>query len=277
MTHTLLIECPDEVGLVAKVTGELFRRELNIINNQEFVDHQSQFFFMRTEFEGQTDLEELLTSLKQQFSPQAKISFSKGDKKRIALFATQEPHCLGDILLSCIYGDMNAEVKVVIANHDTLRPLAESFQLPFHCKSHSGKSREAHEEEVLSILGQYTLDYIVLAKYMRVLSPQFVAHFPNRIINIHHSFLPAFIGAKPYQQAFERGVKIIGATAHFVTSDLDQGPIIAQNVIPIDHAYTPEDLARAGRNVEKITLSKALHLVFGDHVFVAGNKTVIFE
>jgi len=277
MTHTLLIECPDEVGLVAKVKGELFRRELNIINNQEFVDHQSQFFFMRTEFEGQTDLEELLTSLKQQFSPQAKISFSKGDKKRIALFATQEPHCLGDILLSCIYGDMNAEVKVVIANHDTLRPLAESFQLPFHCKSHSGKSREANEEEVLSILGQYTLDYIVLAKYMRVLSPQFVAHFPNRIINIHHSFLPAFIGAKPYQQAFERGVKIIGATAHFVTSDLDQGPIIAQNVIPIDHAYTPEDLARAGRNVEKITLSKALHLVFGDHVFVAGNKTVIFE
>ncbi|MFW5607605.1 MAG: formyltetrahydrofolate deformylase, partial [Campylobacter hyointestinalis] len=169
-----------------------------------------------------------------------------------------------------------ANKDCVVANHDTLKPLVEKFDIPFNLVSAENLSREEHENAVLEVLKKYKFDYMVLAKYMRILSPFFVSNFPKKIINIHHSFLPAFIGANPYKQAFERGVKIIGATAHFVTDDLDEGPIITQDVIRVNHEMTWKDMQRAGRNVEKVVLSNALDLVFDERVFVHENKTVIF-
>jgi formyltetrahydrofolate deformylase len=162
-----------------------------------------------------------------------------------------------------------------VSNYDTLQSLVEKFDIPFRHVSHEGLNREEHEVQVCKAINEFEADYLVLAKYMRILTPGFVEQYRHRIINIHHSFLPAFIGAKPYQQAYERGVKIIGATAHFVTNDLDEGPIIKQDVIPVDHNFSAQDMAQAGRDVEKNVLSKALSKVVNDHVFVYGNKTVI--
>jgi formyltetrahydrofolate deformylase len=173
-------------------------------------------------------------------------------------------------------GDLGADIECVIANHDTLRDLVERFDIPFHYIPAEDMSREDHEDKVMQQIDQYEFDYIVLAKYMRILTPNFVKAYPQQIINIHHSFLPAFIGANPYKQAYERGVKIIGATAHFVTDDLDEGPIIPQDVIPVNHRFSWKDMQRAGRDGEKIVLSRALSLVLQDRVFVNGNKTVIF-
>lgn len=172
---------------------------------------------------------------------------------------------------------MNANILAVISDYEVLSGLTRQFELPFHYLPHEGRSREAHEAEVLALLASYTPDLVVLAKYMRILSPTFVAPYANRLINIHHSFLPAFVGASPYAQAYARGVKIIGATAHFVNEELDQGPIIAQSVIPIDHTRSARELAQAGRDVEKLVLARALQLVLDEQVFVHRNKTVIFD
>ncbi len=191
--------------------------------------------------------------------------------------ATKEPHCLGDLLLRHAYGELPAQIRAIVANHATLEPLARQFNIPFHFIDHQNKERVEHEREVLKVLAGYGPDYIVLAKYMRTLTPDFLAHYPDRIINIHHSFLPAFIGANPYRQAFTRGVKIIGATAHVVTADLDTGPIIAQGLMPVDHTHTAEDMAQSGRDIEKIVLAKALKLVLEERVFLHRNRTVIFE
>ena len=173
------------------------------------------------------------------------------------------------------YGALDVEIAAVIGNHDNLRELVERFNIPFHLVSHESLTRIEHDKLLAEKIDEYTPDYIVLAKYMRVLNPEFVARYPNRVINIHHSFLPAFIGAKPYQQAYERGVKIIGATAHFINNELDQGPIIMQNVINVDHTYNAEAMMRAGRDVEKTVLSRALDLALHDKIFVYKNKTVV--
>ncbi len=165
----------------------------------------------------------------------------------------------------------------VISNYDILQPLVEKFNIPFHHISHVDRSREEHEQEILDMINNYNPEYLVLAKYMRILTGSFIDRFSSRIINIHHSFLPAFMGAQPYRQAFERGVKIIGATAHFVTQDLDMGPIIAQDILPVDHTYSPEDMAQAGHDVEKIVLAKALKMVLEERVFLHKNRTVVFE
>lgn len=191
--------------------------------------------------------------------------------------ATKEHHCLSDLLIRNEFKDLNIEVQAVIANHDVMRSLTERFKIPFHFVPTDGLSREEHETQILALINNYNPDYLVLAKYMRVLTVGFINSFPNKIINIHHSFLPAFIGANPYRQAFDRGVKIIGATAHFVDDNLDEGPIINQDIIRINHTQTPLDMAQAGRDVEKIVLAKALKLVLEDRVFIHGNKTVIFE
>jgi formyltetrahydrofolate deformylase len=193
------------------------------------------------------------------------------------LMATKEHHCLSELLVRHAFGELNARVLAVISNHEELGDLARRFDIPFHFVSHQGLTREAHEAAVLATLAPYRPEFVVLAKYMRILSSEFVAHYPNRLINIHHSFLPAFVGANPYAQAYERGVKIIGATAHFVNEQLDQGPIILQSVIPIDHTQSARDMAQAGRDVEKIVLARSLKLVFDGHVFVNRNKTVIFD
>ena len=277
MPQALLIECNDQIGLVHQITGVLYRHGVNIISNQEFVDHQRQRFFMRTEYQGTLDQSTVLAELQTLLPINAYIRFARVQKPRILILVTKEHHCLGDLLIRHTFSELKAEILGVIANHAQLGQLVKRFELPFHYLSHRSSSREAHEQALLEVIQAAQPDYLVLAKYMRVLSPQFVAQFPQRIINIHHSFLPAFIGANPYRQAFERGVKIIGATAHFVTDELDQGPIIAQQVMPIDHSHSVDEIVQAGREIEKHVLAKALDLVLSERVFLSGNRTVIFD
>lgn len=277
MAQFLLIQCPDEPGLVYKITGALYGHGLNILRNGEFVERENSQFFMRTEFAGDFDPARLHAELQALLPGGANIRFSDTRPKDIVLMATKEHHCLSELLVRHAFGELNARVLAVISNYEVLGDLARRFDIPFHFISHQGITREAHEAAVLATLAQYRPEFVVLAKYMRILSSEFVAHYPNRLINIHHSFLPAFVGANPYAQAYERGVKIIGATAHFVNEQLDQGPIIAQSVIPIDHTQSARDMAQAGRDVEKIVLARSLNLVFDGHVFVNRNKTVIFD
>ncbi|NOR55265.1 MAG: formyltetrahydrofolate deformylase, partial [Sulfurovum sp.] len=226
----VLIDCEDAKGLVYKISKVFYDRNLNIDNNREFVDKEHGRFFMRTIVTGLFDIEELLAELKSITPKDAHIRVIEPKDKKIVLLATKESHALGDILIRYADGELGAEIECVIANHDTLRSLVERFDIPFYHIPAEDLSREAHEEKVMECIDAQNFDYIVLAKYMRILTPGFVKAYPQNIINIHHSFLPAFIGANPYKQAFERGVKIIGATAHFVTDDLDEGPIIAQDV-----------------------------------------------
>ncbi|MCW8327542.1 formyltetrahydrofolate deformylase [Photobacterium sp. SDRW27] len=272
---TLLTDCPDAIGLISKITNICYKHQLNIVHNNEFVDNTNSQFFMRTELEGYFNDETFLADLDHALPSGSHRNLVSSDRKRIIIMVTKEAHCLGDILVKAFDGTLDIEIAAVVGNYDHLAPLVEKFDIPFHHICHEGLSREEHEAKMLAAVQQYSPDYVVLAKYMRILTPDFVAQFPHTIINIHHSFLPAFIGAKPYQQAFERGVKIIGATAHFVTNDLDEGPIITQNVIPVDHNFSAADMARSGRDVEKSVLSKALGLVVDDKVFVHGNRTVI--
>jgi formyltetrahydrofolate deformylase len=277
MTHTILIDCSDAKGLVHKITGVLYHNELNVQSNHEFVEPETNRFFMRTDIVGEMDVDKIANGLHGILPSDANISIIEKRKKRIVLLVTKEHHCLGELLVRNHFGELNAEVIGVIGNHAVLKTFTEQFGMPFFFITHEGKSREAHEADVLSKISELNPDYIVLAKYMRILSSDFVKNYNNRIINIHHSFLPAFIGANPYRQAYERGVKIIGATAHFVNDNLDEGPIIVQNVIPTDHSQDPQEMTQMGRDVEKIALAKALKLVFDDRVFVSGNKTIIFD
>ena len=272
---TLLTHCSDEPGLISKITNICYKHQLNIIHNSEFVDNTSSQFFMRTELEGYFNDETFLADLDQALPKGAQHQLVSSGRKRIVVLVTKESHCLGDILMKNYDGSLDVEIAAVIGNYDKLQTLTERFDIPYHFVSHEGLTRDQHDQQVLEVINQYQPDYLVLAKYMRILTPEFVNQYPHRIINIHHSFLPAFIGAKPYQQAYDRGVKIIGATAHFVTSNLDEGPIIKQDVIPVDHTFSAHDMAQAGRDVEKNVLSKALGKVLNDHVFVLGNKTFI--
>ena len=272
----VLIDCNDAKGLVYKFSKVFYDRDLNIDNNREFVDQEYGRFFMRTEVSGLFDPEELLEELKAVAPQEAHIRVIEPKDKKIILMATKESHALGDILVRHANGELDAQIECVIANHKTLETFVRRFDIPFFHVPAEEMSREEHEEHVMKLISEFEFDYIVLAKYMRILTPNFVKAYPEKIINIHHSFLPAFIGANPYKQAFERGVKIIGATAHFVTDDLDEGPIIAQDVIHVNHRYSWKDMQKAGRDVEKFVLSRALTLVLHDRVFVNGNKTVVF-
>jgi formyltetrahydrofolate deformylase len=273
----LLIQCPDEPGLIYKITGVLYAHVLNIVRNDEFVERDGNVFFMRTELAGAVDAETLRAALVAALPAAATIRLTDNRPKDIVLLVTKEHHCLSELLVRHAFGELNANIRAVIGNHEVLGELTRKFDLPFHYLPHEGRSRETHEAEVLAVLASYAPDLVVLAKYMRILSPEFVAPYANRLINIHHSFLPAFVGASPYAQAYARGVKIIGATAHFVNEQLDQGPIIAQSVIPIDHTQSAREMAQAGRDVEKIVLARALKLVLDEQVFVHRNKTVIFD
>ncbi len=272
----VLIDCEDAKGLVYKISKVFYDRDLNIDNNREFVDKEHGRFFMRTVVTGLFTAKELEDELKSVVPEDGHIRVIEPKNKKIILMATKESHALGDILIRHADGELDAEIQCVIANHDTLEELVHRFDIPFFHVPADGLSRETHESHVMKLVDEFEFDYIVLAKYMRILTSVFVKAYTQKIINIHHSFLPAFIGANPYKQAFERGVKIIGATAHFVTDDLDEGPIIAQDVIPVNHRLSWKDMQRAGRDGEKIVLSRALALVLHDRVFVNGNKTVIF-
>jgi formyltetrahydrofolate deformylase len=272
----VLIDCEDSKGLVYQIAKVFYDRDLNIDSNREFVDKEKGKFFMRTVVTGEFDANELKTALKEVAPNNARLKVILPKQKKIVILVTKESHALGDILVRHEAGELNADIEAVIANHNVLESLVQRFDIPFFLVSAKEMSREEHEINVMKIIDKHQFDYIVLAKYMRILTSTFVSAYPQQIINIHHSFLPAFIGANPYKQAFERGVKIIGATAHFVTDDLDEGPIIAQDVIPVNHRFEWRDMQRAGRDVEKIVLSRALNLVLNDRVFVHGNKTIVF-
>lgn len=274
--RVLITDCADAKGLIAKITGVCFENGLNIIKNDEFVDNTEGRFFMRTELEGLVDEASLLGALDEVLPAHHHTSLKPAGRKRVVVLVTKEAHCLGDLMMKAYYGALDVEIAAVVGNYDKLRPLTEKFDIPFHHVSHEGLDRHQHEAALAEVIAPYAPDYLVLAKFMRILTPEFVGRYPNRIINIHHSFLPAFIGANPYRQAWERGVKIIGATAHFVNNCLDEGPIIKQDVIHVDHNYSALEMARAGRDVEKSVLSRALGLVLADKVVVYGNKTVVF-
>ncbi|AGH80596.1 formyltetrahydrofolate deformylase [Psychromonas sp. CNPT3] len=273
----LLTDCPDSKGLIAHITNVCQKNQLNIIKNNEFVDHQHQRFFMRTELEGCFDNCTLLEDLDFYLPKGSSRQLVSQQRKRIVILVTKEAHCLGDILMKSTYGSMDVEIAAVIGNYTILEDLVTKFNIPYHCISHEGISREEHEDKIMQCIAPYQPDLVILAKYMRILSPKFVSAYANRLINIHHSFLPAFIGARPYQQAFDRGVKIIGATAHFVNNNLDEGPIITQDIAHIDHAHNVESLIKVGRDVEKSVLSRALQHLIDDKVFVYANRTVVFK
>ena len=275
--YRVLIDSNDEKGLVHKVSTIFYNNDLNILTNSEFVDKENDKFFMRSVVDGDIHLENLELSLKKVLPNSAHVEIIEPKKKNIILMATKEMHALGDILIRHEAGELEANILAVISNYDELESLVNKFDIPYITVSHIGLDREEHEAKVMTELSNYDdIDYIVLAKYMRILTPKFVETYEDKIINIHHSFLPAFIGANPYKQAYERGVKIIGATSHFVNNNLDEGPIIAQEVIHVDHAYSWRDMQKSGKDVEKVVLSRALKLALEDRIFVYENKTVIF-
>ena len=273
--YKLLIETDDQKGLVCKVSKIIFENNLNVEINSEFVDKQNNKFFMRTVFSGEVNCQQMLSELREALPNNSEIKLVDSSKKNIIILATKEIHCLGDLLIKHVEGKLDANITAVISNYNNLRGFVEKFDIPFEHISHEGINREEHESRVCDVIKTYQHDVIVLAKYMRILSPSFVGRFKGKLLNIHHSFLPAFIGANPYKQAYERGVKIIGATSHFVTDDLDKGPIIVQDIIRVDHSYSWQVMRDAGHDVEKNVLSTALNLVLKDKIFVFNNKTII--
>ena len=275
--YRVLIDANDEKGIVHKVSTVFYNADLNMLSNNEFVDKDNNKFFMRSVVDGTVDLESLKTSLKKVLPQDSTVEITEPKKKNIVLMVTKEMHALGDILIRHEAGELEANILAVVSNYDVLESLVSKFDIPYICISHENLDRAEHENKIIACIHDFEdIDYIVLAKYMRILTPSFVETFEDKIINIHHSFLPAFIGANPYKQAYDRGVKIIGATAHFVNNNLDEGPIIAQEVIHVNHAYGWRDMQRSGRDVEKVVLSRALKLALEDRIFVYANRTVIF-
>jgi formyltetrahydrofolate deformylase len=280
-TATLLIHCPDRPGLVHDVTGFISSHKGNIIDLQQHIDPEQNAFFMRLEWSLENftlekeEIEARLQPIARRHEMQMRLSFAS-QRKRIALFVTKENHCLYDLLARHESGDLPVDIPVIIANHETLRPAAERFGIPFHHFPITKDNKTTQEQAMIALLKQERVDTVVLAKYMQIVGPAMIAEFPNGILNIHHSFLPAFVGAKPYHQAFQRGVKIIGATSHYVTSDLDEGPIIEQDVIRVTHRQTVTDLVRQGRDLEKVVLSRAVRWHTQRTVLGSNNKTVIF-
>ena len=276
MEYILKVSCDDEKGLILRISEIVVKNGLNYLSTNEFVDHENHRFYMRAVLDGELEVKGFVNTLLAFLPRSAQVFCEESRRKNIVVMATKENHCLGDILIRENSGDLNANVLAVVANHEDLREFASKFDVPFICVPSDGVGREEHEKMVLAQLKKFNFDYLILAKYMRILSSDFVLNYEEKIINIHHSFLPAFIGANPYKQAYERGVKIIGATAHFVTECLDEGPIITQDVVLVNHEMDWQDMRRAGRNIEKVVLTRALDLVFDERVFVYKNKTVIF-
>ncbi|MFD2285110.1 formyltetrahydrofolate deformylase [Pedobacter petrophilus] len=275
---TVLISCPDQVGLVTTITRILAAYQLNIIAMREFVDEANKAFFTRIACTGdynQTD--QLKEKLLESLPDTAEVNIITKQEKQIAILVTKEYHCLAEILIKNQFKTLGANVQCVIGNYEGLRDLTEKLGIPYFYVAHENKDKSQFESEIKEVIKEYEVDYVVLAKFMRILSADFVKDYAGKIINIHHSFLPAFIGANPYKQAFERGVKIIGATAHFVTDNLDEGPIITQHTTHIDHNFGVKEMVRAGKEIEKKVLLDALELIFEDRVFVSGNKTVVFK
>lgn len=277
----LLISCPDRRGLVAAVTDFLFRHNGNILRLDQHVDPQDSVFFMRVEWDlDGFDIAD--DGIAAQFAPVAArfdmtwtLHFST-TVQRMAVFVSRQSHCLYDILSRVQSGEWRVEIPLVISNHPDLESLAGKFGVPFRHFPITASDKAEVEQAQLALLEQQRVDFIVLARYMQIVSPAFISRYPNRIINIHHSFLPAFVGARPYHSAYARGVKLIGATSHYVTADLDAGPIIEQDVLRVNHQDTIEDLVRKGKDVEKLALARAIRHHLQHQVLVYNNKTVVF-
>lgn len=272
----IIIQCKDRVGLVADISRILSEVQLNIVSMREHVDKAEDRFFMRLEVDGIAEELQLKDKMQLILPTGAIVHVNPVPDKKLVVMVTKEYHCLADILVRNSFGTLGATVLCVIGNHAVLKQICDRFDIPFFLIPYH-EDKEVSEQEIIEKIKFYNPDYVVLAKFMRILSPAFVTNFPNKVINIHHSFLPAFAGASPYKQAFERGVKLIGATAHFVTDDLDEGPIIAQQIIPVNHSFTAADMVKSGKEIETAVLAKALRLVLNDRVFVYKNKTVVFE
>lgn len=274
----ILIQCQDAVGLVSNISNTVAQYKLNIINMREYVDEESNKFFVRVVCNGELpETQDLISALTSVLPENAQIQVNPNRRKKTVVLVTKEHHCLADILIRQHFETWGSEVQAVIGNYEDLKPFVDKFDIPFHFISHEGITKEEFEDKIIMQIKEYKYDYIILAKFMRILSPHFVKTFEKKIINIHHSFLPAFIGANPYKQAYERGVKIIGATAHFVTNDLDEGPIIVQDIRHINHTYAIKNMVSAGKEIEKAVLSRAIRLLTEDRIMLNDNKTVVFD
>jgi formyltetrahydrofolate deformylase len=273
------LQCADQPGIVHAMTSAVLACGGNIIENQQFTDEPTNTFVMRTRFETTQGIDAARKSLDEglgKFSPTLHIRPTQS-KPRALVLVTKESHCLRDLLYLLELGELPIEIPVVVSNHEDLRSLVESHGFTFIHLPVTAATKAAQEKELLALVEKHSIDFVVLARYMQVLSNDFCAALPGRIINIHHSFLPGFKGAKPYHQAHARGVKIIGATAHFVTAHLDEGPIIEQDVAHVSHTSTPEDLIALGRDIERRVLAKAVKLYAQDRIFIVGERTVVFS
>ena len=282
-TAKLLLHCPDKPGILAEVTDFITVNKGNIIYLDQYVDHVENIFFMRIEWElkdflvPQEKIEDYFRTLYgQKYEMDFRLYFSDV-KPRMAIFVSKMPHCLFDMLARYTAGEWNVEIPLIISNHPDLQHVAERFGIPFYLFPITKETKEEQERKEMELLAKHNITFIVLARYMQVISEQMINAYPNKIINIHHSFLPAFVGAKPYHAAFQRGVKIIGATSHYVTTELDAGPIIEQDVVRITHKDSIEDLVNKGKDLEKIVLSRAVQKHIERKILAYKNKTVIFS
>ena len=282
-TAKLLLHCPDQPGILAEVTDFITVNKGNIIYLDQYVDHVENIFFFFFEWElesflvPQEKIEDYFETLyAQKYGMSFRLYFSDV-KPRMAIFVSKMSHCLFDLLARYTAGEWNVEIPLIISNHPDLQHVAERFGIPFHLFPITKETKEEQEKKEMELLAKHKVNFIVLARYMQVISEKMIGAYPNRIINIHHSFLPAFVGAKPYHAAFERGVKIIGATSHYVTTELDAGPIIEQDVVRITHKDTVQDLVNKGKDLEKIVLSRAVQKHIERKVLAYKNKTVIFN
>lgn len=278
----LLLSCPDRVGLVSRISHFIFERGGNIINLEEHVDSEEKTFSIRVEWDLKNfslkpdEIEDALQPLAKEFKADWRLNFTI-KKLKVAIFVSKYDHCLQEILWRYSQREYPIEIPLIISNHTDLKPLADHYNIPFHVFQITKENKAEQEQKEIKLLEDNNIDTIVLARYMQVLSSNFVQQYSNKIINIHHSFLPAFAGSNPYKQAYDRGVKIIGATSHYVTEKLDEGPIIEQDIVKISHKDSLKDLMRKGRDVERLVLARAL-LCHSEHrVLVRGNKTIIFS
>lgn len=278
---TFLIKCPDQKGLVAKITSFFYEKGFNILSCQQYVNAIEDTYFMRVRLNADgTNISknELENSFIQLATPlHFNWSVNYGDKKQnIAIMVSHTSHNLYDLLERFKEGRLDCNVKMIISNHDKLRPIAEMFEVPYHYLPVTKETKLQQEADVIQLLDSNEIDLVIMARYMQILSSDFINHYPERIINIHHSFLPAFQGANPYKKAYERGVKLIGATAHYATEDLDEGPIIEQDVKPVTHESTPTTLKRIGADIEKLVLASAVKCHLNHQIIVSGNRAIVF-
>ncbi len=278
----LLVSCPDQKGLVASIADFLYSHNANILHADQHQDAELGLFLMRVEWDLSgfdldiADFGAHFAPIAEKFSMQWRLALSS-QRPKMAIFVSKYDHCLVDLLYRHKSGELACEIPLIISNHEDCRPLAEFYGIPYHCLEVTKDNKAEAEGAQWALLDEHGVDFIVLARYMQVLSAEFTARYPQRIINIHHSFLPAFLGAKPYHRAFERGVKLIGATSHYVTEILDDGPIIEQDVIRISHRDALEDLIQKGRDLEKVVLSRAVRWHVESRILLYANKTVIFD